>query len=514
LCWLNTRDRFSTGGPWIVLACTYGLLLLAWRVFTPSADPTPYWLTAALLADVCLRLAITSEAGMGIWRHRESGAIELILVTPLDEREVIRGQWLALRRRFAGVILVMTGTNLAILGCVHFLEPWPSGALFVSFVLCYIVASLVNYAALGWVGIWCGARAPKASAATGALGRLLGPPLAGVLAGALILLLADVLQTDERRWFILLGWAAFCGVVSDLLWMLWTRRRLAQRFRQMVAEAPHSAAATVSTPVQTGVVDKPDSPISGSLFKWARKWRWALGAGTIVLVAFAGHRMWLKHRVSRALKRLEAAGQPVKYADLERLYPYLPAGQNAAPAMRAALESVTIPRTVRTNYAWNLDLKFRSAPFTSNMISALDTTLNDNRPSLGALRAAMRLDKARFEFDWEGNSQLTLYRGLFSAGTVSRYAAWAYLERGEFDEALATVLDLYRLAHLLADAPQPILQSGRHVQIQRAWLSLERLFARGRFTDDQLRRLEVAVRQAMADADRADALALAAMQCS
>ena len=47
-----------------------------------------------------LKLWITTEAGQQLAVDKKSGAFELLLSTPLTVRDMVRGQWLALRRQF------------------------------------------------------------------------------------------------------------------------------------------------------------------------------------------------------------------------------------------------------------------------------------------------------------------------------------------------------------------------------------------------------------------------------
>jgi hypothetical protein len=68
-----------------------------------------------LTAKICgfvLKLSLAFEACRFFVDHRKSGALELLFSTPLRPRDIINGQILALRRRFAAPMLTFLGLAL------------------------------------------------------------------------------------------------------------------------------------------------------------------------------------------------------------------------------------------------------------------------------------------------------------------------------------------------------------------------------------------------------------------
>ena len=70
-----------------------------------------YFLTA-IVVNTTLKIWITSEAGNRLGQDRKLGALELLVSTPLSIADILRGQMLALRRQFLGLVLVVLGLEL------------------------------------------------------------------------------------------------------------------------------------------------------------------------------------------------------------------------------------------------------------------------------------------------------------------------------------------------------------------------------------------------------------------
>ena len=143
------------------IAAGVGCLGVVW--WEESKSPQPGGLTAFSMLGVMLaalfKVWVALSACVRFVDDRRSGAMELLLCTPMRPEEIIRGQWLALRRQFAGpavvVLLLATGvlalrltSNLATSG----LTAWGS-------VLshgCWMLVFVADVVALAWLGMWFG----------------------------------------------------------------------------------------------------------------------------------------------------------------------------------------------------------------------------------------------------------------------------------------------------------------------------------------------------------------------
>ena len=98
--WLTSRLRIQPALVWGVL----GLLVCGWLYgyFKVKRE----WLDAGVFATfgIIMNLLIKgwfgSECGRQLAEDRHSGALELLLSTPMTVKEIVHGQWLTMRRQF------------------------------------------------------------------------------------------------------------------------------------------------------------------------------------------------------------------------------------------------------------------------------------------------------------------------------------------------------------------------------------------------------------------------------
>jgi ABC-type transport system involved in cytochrome c biogenesis permease component len=120
------------------------------------------WIAPAIILHSIVKLWIALAAGRRFVEDRRSGALELILSTPLSERAIIHGQWRALLRQFLGpVALVLVVEVLLFFFCQAAAgnspgrEKWLNAGLFVAGVIVF----LTDVIALGWLAMWRGLKA-------------------------------------------------------------------------------------------------------------------------------------------------------------------------------------------------------------------------------------------------------------------------------------------------------------------------------------------------------------------
>lgn len=106
VAWLVSREQWQAVGLWsltilVLGSFVYGLLkkipLEAWLV----------WNYIGGLFMLLIYLAATSLACRFLVEARRSGLLELLLASPLDERQIVRGQWRALLRMFGLPVLLL-----------------------------------------------------------------------------------------------------------------------------------------------------------------------------------------------------------------------------------------------------------------------------------------------------------------------------------------------------------------------------------------------------------------------
>lgn len=105
--------------------------------------PTGLFLVAALV-NLTLNAIVQFTAAKTIGESRRSGALELLLTTPLSHLDLIRGQLVALRQQFRPVARMIFVVNILMMGAGLCLRSW-HGSDLVLYLLIWAVL-------LGWTG--------------------------------------------------------------------------------------------------------------------------------------------------------------------------------------------------------------------------------------------------------------------------------------------------------------------------------------------------------------------------
>ncbi len=173
--WLNSRRNAR---PWITWVAT----VLAWvAVLLPiglvpgmGTSTTPLFFLSFPFANLLLTAPARIEVGIQASRFfaeaRRTGALELLLCTPLTTEEIVRGHWLTLRRQFLAPVAAMVALVLVLLvfGVVEAGRDEILFALFMGGKCLFLVAAFIaDVLAAGWVGMLVGLIAKKPSQAPG-----------------------------------------------------------------------------------------------------------------------------------------------------------------------------------------------------------------------------------------------------------------------------------------------------------------------------------------------------------
>jgi ABC-type transport system involved in cytochrome c biogenesis permease component len=235
--WLAARARLKPMQVWVFLGLMAGWWLVG-LIFAGSAwHDESVAITTALLLNTTLKFWLVIEAGQRLSDDQTSGAMELLLSTPLSVRDILRGQMLALRRQFLRPLLVVIAIEIGFMCQVHAgsLDPkvfpvWTDGMLI-------LVADLL---ALGWVAMACALTAKNQNQATlRAIWRILILPW---LVGAAVVMIGqgwaglvlDKVWVPGWRFYLRLWF--WLGLGADLGFGLWAWWLLRTRFRQLALQ--------------------------------------------------------------------------------------------------------------------------------------------------------------------------------------------------------------------------------------------------------------------------------------
>ena len=235
ILWLRRSELGIPWRAWGIVALWAGAVALVlltnfvWSGETASSILSGY---VVIPFGFLLKILFALQASRFFAEGRKNGTLELLLCTPLTDREIVRGQMLALWGRFAGplvtfVVLLFAPTAAGMVSAVLSRDFQPLTAQLPNAFLggMYTVRMGLDLLAITWVGM-------------GLALTLKRPALAPPLTILLVLILPSVLC-----------WA---DALADLLLMAWGASRCRQDLRRLIAQQ-YQAALPSSQPPPSGV---------------------------------------------------------------------------------------------------------------------------------------------------------------------------------------------------------------------------------------------------------------------
>jgi ABC-type transport system involved in multi-copper enzyme maturation permease subunit len=167
--WILDDSRRMRVLAWAI-AIISGALLLTASAFDALGAGTPF--LNHYLSWPCyflLKVLFTIQACRFFSESRRTGALELLCCTPMTMNEIIKGQWMALRRIFLWPVLVLFFSQLACF-CFSsrsvFAGAMPD-AFMGAYTLYQMVRHVADFFAAGWFGMWLALTIRKPNAAAG-----------------------------------------------------------------------------------------------------------------------------------------------------------------------------------------------------------------------------------------------------------------------------------------------------------------------------------------------------------
>lgn len=221
IAWLAKRRQSSARLVWAMPVLVVGLI--ASRAINPFGN-TPsqigflFWFAMHLI----FLFWLASDAAHAFAGDRRSGALELLLGTPLHVREIASGMFEAFRTRFLLPALVVCLLDL--FSAVRLLALGEAAAAFA--IAAGAAMFLLSCYSACWIGLWRGLISLQSAIATlGTVGRVLIVPwfFSGMVAG---------LFPKSSPAELMLVWSLF-SVFSNLIFVRGARRNLEEHFRVM-----------------------------------------------------------------------------------------------------------------------------------------------------------------------------------------------------------------------------------------------------------------------------------------
>jgi len=250
--WLTVRETGPRRGLWwllVVLVPAWGICWVATifpdttgRLYEPQV-PFIISMLVAYLIHAVVKVLVATEASRRLNQDRQSGALEILLGTPVSVALILRGQkralWHHFRWPFLALGLINLGLWLAAMNSDQMHMNARDKIAFSELFLGGIVVLLTDFYALGWVGMWRGLVTTKhPRAVAGTVGRVLGP---GWLAMFLLFVVQPSFRGPDAPIYVFAAWL-FIGVVVDAIFGMIARYRLRVEFRRVAAEGGRKRA--------------------------------------------------------------------------------------------------------------------------------------------------------------------------------------------------------------------------------------------------------------------------------
>jgi len=229
--WLAARERWKHLYVWLYLLAVGGTWLWGWFKYGDVMLDRKTLIPTILIFQAFLKVWVVSEACTRLVEDRRSGALELLLSTPLSVTEIVRGQWLSLQRQFVRPMLV-----ILVLEAIVLWRDFATSTIIVNQLV--LVADMV---ALVWLSMWLGLIAPSANRAIlVAIGVVLVLPWALYFGGG------TVWETMRQHFhwrrvprsspLPVYSWAIISLAIDIGVGYLWARSRLLRDFRSAAVE--------------------------------------------------------------------------------------------------------------------------------------------------------------------------------------------------------------------------------------------------------------------------------------
>jgi hypothetical protein len=198
-------------------------------------------IATVIMLNVALKLWVALEACRQLAEDRQAGSFELLLSTRLTVRDILRGQWLALRRQFLGPAVVSAAVAVLFMMAAIRHSPADRGIVLACW-LGGVLLFMADVTALGWAAMYCALTTNSPNQATVlTIARILIAPW---IILAAIIVLSNVFSSisDAPGLGFYLAWWFGLGLAADLIYGLTARRQLLTRFRHLACHGGRKRA--------------------------------------------------------------------------------------------------------------------------------------------------------------------------------------------------------------------------------------------------------------------------------
>ncbi len=338
--WLASRERVKPKYAWGILAFFLALFLWVSLQFSNMLFDLSVALSIIFLVHFIFKIWVASEVCSRLIDDRRSGALELLLSSPLSVSEIAEGQGLALRRIFLKpvVALIIAEIVYMIMALDTPLRGSSKSELIGTFV--GVAASLIlDLWALKWVGLWLSLFGKSIERVLiGTLARVLAVPwlcfaVFAAVVGAIRYFQDKSLSYGEG----FLAWSLI-GALFSTAFGLSARFRFLRYFRRIASDRFDLRVALPDTALKKEAAAERQTERIGILELLRRHW-FVSGATALILLVFAtawGRQLYWKRKVTAELARVKTNQLPANGAELAKYYPIVSTREDAFATIRSA----------------------------------------------------------------------------------------------------------------------------------------------------------------------------------
>jgi hypothetical protein len=481
--WLASRERIKSKYAWGVIAIFAGLYGWIAMQFPNMMFDFAVAGVIMFLLHLVFKIWAASEVCSRLLQDRRSGALELLLSTPLSVREIADGQSQALGRLFLRPIAFVIGLEMLLL--YYGLRTYGDVAADQDKVLLYVVAIstlLLDFWALKWVGLWLSLKGRSIERVLmGTLLRVLLVPwlifalFIGMVTSAVLLQ-----QREPNTTEVLGGWWVIALAVSALFGSS-ARKKFLREFRELAAGRFGSAEEAEQTPKPAAPRRKIRSPV----FFRRHPITVSIFVVLAVLLLSGGIRgRYYHYKLNRALDRIRDEGKPVTLRDLVQYYPAVLPSENAFAMLEESRPNVASNRALPT--------RRNSTNVTSAEMESYRTLLSANRVVLEALWKLPEYRQGAFD-QLTASGQFWIKSHIQSSYMAVLDADLMDLTQGgeaEVDRVSRTVFAMLAHARLLREQPLSFAQERAQEAVQRLAGALTFVFKRDLLDEAALDRMQ------------------------
>jgi hypothetical protein len=233
--WLAARDRRKPLYVWIFLAIFAAVWTLLY-LYNPRdmLDQEAFFLCAIFLHTI-LKFWVATEAGRQLYDDRRNSGLELTLSTPLQVREILEGQVLALLRQFGWAVgLVLLFDILGMMMGARLRQFGAETEWVLSWVAMMIVL-VIDAGAIVITGMWLSLTSRRSSRAVAqTIGYVLFVPWLVLFGLFTYMSLVRFSNLDSLKIFI--GAYFVVSLVTDMVLFVWASGNLTSRFREVAVQ--------------------------------------------------------------------------------------------------------------------------------------------------------------------------------------------------------------------------------------------------------------------------------------